>query len=187
MTTYCVTHTTVQYSLHSAFCPSLTSMRQPVCSAQETHWPWITDLVQGYWTDHLTCFWSLLNQQQQWYSTNLWTFQLPGDSCHNIYSICSSNANADGTKAASIWCVGVCANEHHSWVGVVLQDDLWMHENLHFACSYNFICRESIKNRWDKNLMDNSRAWFPEANTILCCWTGQEVVDLIVNFLKRNL
>lgn len=62
------------------------------------------------------------------FSADLGTLELPGDSCHDIYSICSSNTDADGTKPTTIRCVGVCANEHHSRVGIVLQDDLFAHE-----------------------------------------------------------
>lgn len=62
------------------------------------------------------------------YAANLGALELPWDSCHDIYSICSSNADADGTKPATIWCVGICADQHHSWVGVVLQDDLFVFE-----------------------------------------------------------
>lgn len=35
----------------------------------------------------------------------------------------------------------------------------------------------------DGNLMDDSRAWFPEAHSILGSGTGQEVVDFRVDFL----
>lgn len=62
------------------------------------------------------------------YAANLGALELPWDSCHDIYSICSSNADADGTKPATIWCVGIGADQHHSWVGVVLQDDLFVFE-----------------------------------------------------------
>lgn len=75
--------------------------------------------------------------------TNIWTLELPGNSCHDIYSICSSNANADGTKPTSIWCVRVCADQHHSWVSIVLQDDLLMHENLHLACQYQLVVEKA--------------------------------------------
>lgn len=44
------------------------------------------------------------------YSANLGALELPGNSSHDIYSICSSNPDADGTKATTVWCVGVCAN-----------------------------------------------------------------------------
>lgn len=32
--------------------------------------------------------------------------------------------------------------------------------------------------------MDDSRAWFPEAHSIFRCSAGQEVVDLVVDFLE---
>lgn len=37
-----------------------------------------------------------------------------------------------------------------------------------------------------KNLMDDSRAWFPEAHSIFCCSAGQEVVDFVVDFLEMG-
>lgn len=58
------------------------------------------------------------------YSTNLGTLELPRNSCHHVDGVGSSDSDADGTKPTTVWCVGVCADEHHSWVGVVLKDDL---------------------------------------------------------------
>lgn len=53
-----------------------------------------------------------------------WTLELPGDSCHDIYSISSSDSDADSTKPTAIRCVGICANQHDSRIGVVLKNDL---------------------------------------------------------------
>lgn len=61
--------------------------------------------------------------------TCLGTLELPWDSCHDVYSICSSNPDANGTQPTAVGCVGVCANQHHSWVGIVLQDDLFDAQN----------------------------------------------------------
>lgn len=63
---------------------------------------------------------------QNIFSANLGTLELPWDSCHDIYSVCSSDSDANGTEPTTVWCVGVCANEHHPRVGIVLQDDLFV-------------------------------------------------------------
>lgn len=55
---------------------------------------------------------------------HLGTLELPGDPCHDVHGVRSSHADADGAQAAAVWRVGVCADEHHAGVGVVLQDDL---------------------------------------------------------------
>lgn len=56
--------------------------------------------------------------------THIRTFELPGDASHDIDSVSSANSNADGTQTPAVGCVGVCANQHNSWVGVVFQNYL---------------------------------------------------------------
>lgn len=34
--------------------------------------------------------------------------------------------------------------------------------------------------------MDDSRAWFPKAHSVFGCSAGQEVVDLMVDFLESD-
>lgn len=56
--------------------------------------------------------------------THFGTLELPRDSSHDIHSISSTHSNTDGTQATAIGSVGVCTNQHHSRIGIVLQDDL---------------------------------------------------------------
>ncbi len=52
------------------------------------------------------------------------TFEFPRDSSHDIHGISSSNTNTDGTQSPTVRSVGVCTNQHHSRIGVILQNDL---------------------------------------------------------------
>ena len=56
--------------------------------------------------------------------THIGTLELPGDSCHDVHSVRSTHSDADGAEATAIGSVGVCTNQHHSRVRIVLQDDL---------------------------------------------------------------
>lgn len=70
------------------------------------------------------------DRQRRRNSAHLWTLELPGDSCHDIYGVGSSDSDADGTKTTTVWCVGICADKHDPRVGVVLEDDLFCLRNL---------------------------------------------------------
>lgn len=56
--------------------------------------------------------------------THFRTLELPRDSSHDIYGVSSTHSNTDGTQATAIRSVGVCTNQHHSRIGIILQDDL---------------------------------------------------------------
>lgn len=63
--------------------------------------------------------------------THFGTLELPGDSSHDIHSVSSTHSDTDATQSAAIGCVGVCTNQHHSRIGIVLQDDLSEESNIH--------------------------------------------------------
>lgn len=56
--------------------------------------------------------------------THIRTLELPRDSSHDINGVSSTHSNTDGTQATTIGSVGVCTNQHHSRIGIILQDDL---------------------------------------------------------------
>lgn len=56
--------------------------------------------------------------------THIGTLELPGDSSHDIHSVGSTHSDTDGAQATAIRCVGICTNQQHSRIGIVLQDDL---------------------------------------------------------------
>lgn len=63
--------------------------------------------------------------------THFRTFELPRDSSHDIHGVSSTHSNTDGTQATAIGSVGVCTNQHHSRIGVILQDDLSKERDIH--------------------------------------------------------
>lgn len=66
------------------------------------------------------------HNRSKWKSkwTNFGTFELPGDSSHDIHSVCSTHSYTDAPEATAIGSVGVCTNQHHTRIGIVLQDNL---------------------------------------------------------------
>lgn len=53
-------------------------------------------------------------------AAHIGTLELPWDTSHDIHSVSATHSDADGAQAAPIRCVGVCANQQDSWVGIVL-------------------------------------------------------------------
>lgn len=51
-------------------------------------------------------------------------FEFPGNSCHDINCISSTNTNTDPTQATTIGGMGICADKHDARIGVVLKDNL---------------------------------------------------------------
>lgn len=56
--------------------------------------------------------------------THFGALELPRDSSHDIDSISSTYSNTNAAQTASIGCVGVSSNQHHSRIRIILQDDL---------------------------------------------------------------
>lgn len=56
---------------------------------------------------------------------NLGALEFPRDSCHDIHGVGSSHSDANGAQPTTVGRVGVCADQHRSRVGVVLEDDLF--------------------------------------------------------------
>lgn len=80
---------------------------------------------------NITKHWRLSVLKHRWKAikaihdcTHFGTFELPWDTSHDIYSICSTHSNTDAPQAPTVRCVGVCTNQHYSWVGIILQNNL---------------------------------------------------------------
>lgn len=63
------------------------------------------------------------------------TFELPRDSSHDVHSISSTNSYTDATQTTTVRSVGVSADQHHSRIGVVLQNNLEGNVTLDLKCA----------------------------------------------------
>lgn len=75
--------------------------------------------------------------------THFWTFKLPRDSSHDIYSVGSTHSDTDATQATTIGCVGVGTNQQYSRIGIVLQNDLCTERDIQSGTYFR-----SLKDCW---------------------------------------
>mmetsp|Transcript_9262 Transcript_9262/g.34262 ORF Transcript_9262/g.34262 Transcript_9262/m.34262 type:complete len:209 (+) Transcript_9262:1368-1994(+) len=85
-------------------------------------------------------------------SNNLWCLELPWQSSHYVNSVSSSNTNSNNAQTSCVHSVRISTNHESTWECIILQ----------------------------YNLMNDTRSWFPETNSVFCSRRSEEVIHLLV-------
>ena len=86
---------------------------------------------------------------------DFWPTNVEWETCHDVNGIGATNSDSNHAESTSVWCVAVGTDHHAARECVVLEH----------------------------NLVNDSAAWAPEANTKLCAHAAEEVVYLAVDIV----